>query len=171
MVNECALESGQWENSPLVRILWKHVEKQVFPIVRTITDVLESAAFENYFLLQLQGTLLPLFTIYNLIAVWPLSFAFITFLVIVWQINKYNTIQNVISVFKDEFIFLYKTLKKVRFQFLREALIKQAPLTGLFIFQCHGEALINRAPLISLWSFFQLLAANGLLNELLQLQP
>ena len=51
MVNECALESGQWENSPLIRILWKHVEKQVFPIVGTITDVLESAAFENYFLL------------------------------------------------------------------------------------------------------------------------
>ena len=30
---------------------WKHIESQVFPIVGTITDVLESAAFENYFLL------------------------------------------------------------------------------------------------------------------------
>lgn len=54
MVNECALESGQWKNSPLgisKDPYWRHIESQVFPIVGTITDVLESAAFENYFLL------------------------------------------------------------------------------------------------------------------------
>ena len=51
MANECALESGQCKNSPLARILWKHIESQVFPFVGTITDVLESTAFENYFLL------------------------------------------------------------------------------------------------------------------------
>ena len=51
MVNECVLESIQWKNSPLSRILWKHIESQVFPIVGTITDVVEGAAFENYFLL------------------------------------------------------------------------------------------------------------------------
>ena len=51
MVNECALESGQWENSPLVGILLKHIASQVFPIVGTITDALESTAFKNYILL------------------------------------------------------------------------------------------------------------------------
>ena len=40
----------------------------------------------------------------------------------------------VISVFKDELMFL-KDFKKVRFQFVRDALINRAPLIGLYIFQ------------------------------------
>lgn len=93
MVNECALESGQWENSPLARILWKHIESQVFPIVGTMTDVLQSAAFENYFCWSCTVHCCP----------------FLQFNCNVAPTLRFHAC--VISVFKDELIFL-KDFKK-----------------------------------------------------------
>ena len=76
---------------------WKHIESQVFPIVGTITDVLESAAFENYFCCSCRVRCCH-FLQFNCNVAPKLRF------------HAY-----VISVFKDELIFLFKTSKKVRF--------------------------------------------------------
>ena len=118
MVNECALESGQWKNSPLARILIGNTQKvKSFLLQEQLQMYQKAQHLRTIFCCSCRACCCH-FLQFNCNVAPKLRF------------HAY-----VISVFKDELIFLFKTSKKVRFQFLREALINRAPLTGLYIFQ------------------------------------
>ena len=108
MVNECTLESGQCKNSPLARILIGNTQKvKSFLLQEQLQMYQKAQHLRTIFCCSCRGRCCH-FLQFNCNVAPKLRF------------HAY-----VISVFKDELIFLFKTSKKVRFQFLREAQISR----------------------------------------------